>query len=238
MRLKPFFSYYGSKFRIIPKYPRPMFPTIVEAFAGSAAYGCAHWNRKVILIDKNPIIVGVWDFLIRAPEREILALPIDINHVDELVGVPEEAKWLVGFWFCTAHVSPLRARNTRHRWMVEESGEPARFATWHEKIRARIASQQECIRHWKVKCGDATKITSEVPATWFVDPPYIGPRGAHYPESDIDYTKLGEWCLGRNGQIIVCENHGATWLPFRPFVTTTAAWGKRQSQEAIYTRST
>jgi hypothetical protein len=32
---------------------------------------------------------------------------------------------------------------------------------------------------------------------------------------DIDYKNLAEWCKNRNGQIIVCENSKADWLPFQ-----------------------
>src|SRR5690606_2290087 len=70
-------------------------------------------------------------------------------------------------------------------------------------------------------------------ATWFIDPPYqFG--GEHYIEStkNIDFVKLAEWCKERNGQVIVCENTKATWLPFKPMKemqgsqhkTTEAIW--------------
>jgi hypothetical protein len=31
----------------------------------------------------------------------------------------------------------------------------------------------------------------------------------------LDYEALGAWCRSRPGQRIVCEQAGATWLPFR-----------------------
>ena len=35
-KLKPFFTYYGGKYRAAPKYPEPVHGSIVEPFAGSA----------------------------------------------------------------------------------------------------------------------------------------------------------------------------------------------------------
>jgi hypothetical protein len=46
-------------------------------------------------------------------------------------------------------------------------------------------------------------------------PPYqFG--GEHYKESNraIDFSVLSEWCKSRVGQVIVCENTKADWLPF------------------------
>jgi hypothetical protein len=38
---------------------------------------------------------------------------------------------------------------------------------------------------------------------------------------DLDYEVLASWCKGRKGQIIVCENDTAEWLPFKPLCTTS-----------------
>lgn len=53
-------------------------------------------------------------------------------------------------------------------------------------------------------------------ATWFIDPPYRGRPGSHYRYGSklIDYTNLAAWCQMLPGQVIVCEQHGADWLPF------------------------
>jgi hypothetical protein len=57
-RLRPFFSYYGSKHRIIDKYPAPVHGRIVEPFAGSAAYATRYYWLPVTLYDANPKITG------------------------------------------------------------------------------------------------------------------------------------------------------------------------------------
>ena len=72
MKLAPFWRYYGGKNRAAKWYPAPEHDTIVEPFAGAAGYSCRYSDRKVILIDKSPIIAGMWRYLIKASPAEIL----------------------------------------------------------------------------------------------------------------------------------------------------------------------
>jgi hypothetical protein len=39
--LRPFWRYYGGKWRAAPRYPRPTHDTIIEPFAGAATTGVA-----------------------------------------------------------------------------------------------------------------------------------------------------------------------------------------------------
>jgi len=39
------FSYFGSKARIGNKYPKPIYDTIIEPFAGAAGYSYAHSHK-------------------------------------------------------------------------------------------------------------------------------------------------------------------------------------------------
>ena len=56
-------------------------------------------------------------------------------------------------------------------------------------------------------------------ATWFIDPPYQhGGQYYKFGNKDINFEELSEWCKNRFGQIVVCENSKATWLPFKPLV--------------------
>ena len=97
----------------------------------------------------------------------------------------------------------------RHR--VERPG-----CFWGRAARERIASQLQHIRHWQVRCADYRTLSDEGFATWFVDPPFRGKAGRRYRfgSSAIDYEQLGKWCLERLGQVMVCEQLGAGWLPF------------------------
>lgn len=94
-RLRPLFPYYGSKWRLAPRYPEPRHSTIVEPFAGSACYSLNWWWFDVELYDIEPV-ASLWRFLIGSNERDILSLPlIDIDDsADDIPGICPEAKYL------------------------------------------------------------------------------------------------------------------------------------------------
>jgi hypothetical protein len=213
LSLNQFFGYFGGKHRLARRYPAPVHKTIVEPFAGSAGYATHHHSSNVILIERNPIVAGIWRYLLTATARDLLALP-DLDegqHVDEL-DVPQEARWLIGFWLGQGDAVP---RPRRSPWKASTL---STFQdSWCRTVRARLAGQVEKIRHWQIIEGDYTQ-APDVEATWFVDPPYEV-AGKHYPCSAeaIDFPALATWCRARRGQTIVCENEGAAWLPFRPF---------------------
>lgn len=218
--LRPFFSFYGGKWRAYRKYPEPAHPTIVEPFAGSAGYATRYPDRQVDLYDADEAVAGVWDYLISTDEAEIRRLPLVVEHVDTLpMTVPQEARWLIGFWLNHGAAAPCK---TPSAWM--RKGEHA-TSFWGEAIRERIATQVRHIRHWTITHGQYDKAPND-PATWFVDPPYQTPAGRHYRHSNIDYASLGEWCQERIGQTIVCEQVGADWLPFEDIGATKSTLGK------------
>ena len=234
MNLKPFFSFYGSKYRIAPKYPPPDFDTIVEPFAGSAGYSALYPSKNVVLYDKDPIIASLWDYLISAPEQEIIDLPnIQGDDSVDAMNIPSEAKSLIGFWINRGSARPSK---TRSAWMRAGNHDTS---FWGKEIKERIASQQKHIRHWQVRCCDYSDIDNEQ-ATWFIDPPYNNKAGSHYKMTAkaIDYQHLAGWCRGRMGQGIVCENNGADWLPFRHLTNAKAnesSRGGKVSKESIWT---
>ena len=233
MNLRPFFSFYGSKWVIARRYPAPAHPVLVEPFAGSASYAVRYPHLQVHLYDKDPVLVGVWDYLIHAKGEELLALP-DIapgTSVDDY-GLPQEARWLIGFWLNKGNAYPCRVPS---RWMCQLA-----YARqfWGASIRSRLAAQVQYIRHWTVELAAYQEIENRT-ATWFVDPPYSA-RGHHYRHgnSGVDYDALGRWCRTRVGQAIVCEQEGPTWLPFRPLVdakATTRGGRDRRSREVFWT---
>ncbi len=227
--LRPFFCYYGGKWRDAMRYPTPKHSTIVEPFAGAAGYALRYPNRRVVLCEIDPIVASVWSYLVRVRADEVLALPDLEGHVDDLA-IPQEARWLIGFWLNKGCSSP---RKTPSSWM--RSGiRPGSF--WGERVRQTIASQLEAIRHWRVLHG-SFEHCPEMTATWFVDPPYEG-AGSHYRYGSrhIDYAALGAWCRGRSGQVIVCENEGASWLPFEPLASAKTTRAGQRSREAVWTR--
>ncbi len=56
MRLKPFFPFYGAKYRLAPLYPTPEHDTLIEPFAGSASYASLRCSKRVVLIERDPVI--------------------------------------------------------------------------------------------------------------------------------------------------------------------------------------
>ena len=101
----------------------------------------------------------------------------------------------------------------------------------------RISSNLYRIKHWEIRLGCYEDLQNE-DATWFIDPPYqFGGHEYKHSNKKIDFAKLAEWCKGRNGQVIVCENTKADWLPFKPmiemqgtmFKTTEAIWSNQKT---------
>lgn len=232
MRLKPFFTYYGGKYRIAPRYPKPEYSRIIEPFCGSAGYALTHNRKTVLLYDLNERIVGTWKYLIKVSEKEILSLPEVFDDVRHLK-IAQESKWLIGYWCNKGSCEP---RNMPSTWM--KSGIRPN-SQWGPAIKERIASQLKDIRHWVCELKDYSSLDNNLPSTWFIDPPYSAKAGRLYTYSDIDYDMLSEWCKRRRGQTIVCEMQGALWLPFKPFYTAKGLEGpkgKKQIKEVIWVK--
>lgn len=230
--LRPFWSYYGAKFRMARKLGPPQRGVLIEPFAGSACYACywAGYTTKTILIDADPLIAGLWRYLINVRETEIMRLPINIEGVDEMKRTCQEAKWLVGFWFNKGLARPAVNRSSWARNPLFHRN------LWSEPIRERIASQLQHIRHWQIMEGSYTTAPN-IEAHWHIDPPYQG-AGYGYKCNTIDYPSLGTWCRARKGFVQVCEHSDADWLPFVEFARTKGTLGKGRksvhSKEAIY----
>lgn len=228
--LKPFWRYYGGKWRAAPRYPSPKHSIIIEPFAGAAGYSMRYPERQVVLVEKHPVVAELWRFLISVHPSEILSIPLvdDVRDLPSWVSVG--GRHLVGFAMNAATTTPC-VRISSGRKKLREMGRV--YEGWSESLRMRVASQVGRIRHWRIIEGDYTS-APDVEATWFVDPPYNNKAGRYYPCHDLDYTALGVWCRERRGQVMVCENEGATWLPFKPFAVFKAGVNGNGSREAIW----
>lgn len=194
-----------------------------------------HYDRKVVLVERDPEIAALWRYLVAATGEEIAALPlIRMDQSVNDLAIAPEARTLIGFWLNKGTASACK---TPGAWM-REGLRPKSF--WGPGIRARIASQVNQISHWCVIEGGYEN-APDVEATWFVDPPYSNAGKLYrYNSKSIDFDALGAWCRGRRGQVMVCENEGADWLPFEPFIKIKSTEGKRgksKSCEALWTKN-
>jgi len=244
MALGTFFRHVGSKYLTGAHYPPPEHDTIVEPFAGGAGYSVRYHRRRVILVERDPEVARVWRYLIGVSARELLALP-DVpldGSLDDLRRISPDARALIARNLNFASGPSKRFSAWRDEKRPGKKPGSKLAALWGPTLRARLAAQVEKIRHWQVLEGDYTK-APDIEATWFVDAPYQNMLSKIYRhDADvIDFRALAKWCRARRGQVIVCENADARWLPFRPFGERMAAYrGKTKpegvSNEVIWTK--
>ena len=229
-RLKPFIRYYGSKWRLAPLYPAPEGKIIIEPFAGSAQYSTLYPDREVHLYDLDEKICGVWDYLIHASKSEIMSLPLLLDPSESVYDydIPQEAKWLIGYWL-NAGSTPV---NRRTGFAVDNPG----IECWSLRKRTNLAASVEFIRHWKIQNKSYEEIQN-TSAVWFVDPPYQKQGGQHYRHNNrkIDFQNLKEWVLSRKGLKIVCEGQGAEWMDFTFLKLGISTDAKHSYKELIWT---
>ena len=220
------FSYYGSKSKIVDCYPKPKHGKIIEPFAGSARYSLKWFDRDILLVDKYETIIKIWKWLQVCSPKDILSLPnlktgetIDRKDFDCI-----EQAWLMGFLVQQGVNAPRLTVSKYAEGNIETQ-------------KKNIAEQLFKIKHWKIELGSYENIDNQE-ATWFIDPPYqIG--GEWYVKSNktLNYREMANWCKERQGQIIVCENTKADWLPFKPmkqmmgsiYETTEAIWSNERT---------
>lgn len=219
------FTYYGTKKKLSPNYPKPNFDTIIEPFAGAAMYSLYdnNWEKNVILNDKYDKIFMAWDYIInQASVADIKNLPklTEGVKIDDL-NISESEKVLLGFYSNPSSAVPKKT--------VTKRGEIG----W-ERHKNFLVNNLYKVKHWKIYNKSYDELEN-IQGTWYIDPPYkFGGEYYHSSASNkhIDYEKLAEWCLSRKGEIIVCENDKADWLPFSPLVELKGQLHK--TMEVIY----
>lgn len=208
------FAYYGAKHKLAKLYPPPAHQLIIEPFAGAAGYSCYWANRRVqldvMLFDLNPYIVSLWHRLQHMTADEVDAA-IDTALASERTREPLLA--FMGGGSTIAGIIAGRDRQVTPRMRDD-----------HHIIRRRIKRALPYLKTWTIT-NDSYLNCPDVEATWFVDPPYqpliedrhdMGAGDAYtFGASGIDYRQLADWCISRRGQIIVCEQSPAAWLPFQ-----------------------
>jgi len=191
------FYYFGRKGRLAPYYPAPVYDTVIEPFAGSMAYTLHHRPQWATGIEIDEAVVRSWEWITNLA-------PSTIAEIYE----------------------PAVGERVNHRWKMMAAGSHgtsrAESYLWTERMARDLAKQKRLAarhstyasRHVQYRLGDY-RDAPDVEATWFIDPPYQHVRRG-YERDAIDYAELADWCLSRRGQLIVCEQAGADWLPFTP----------------------
>ena len=229
------FSYYGGKSKIIKHYPKPLFQTIIEPFAGSARYALEFGqDKEVWLNDKYDVIYKIWKYLVNATPEQINSLP-NLKKGDDLrnFNLSEEERYLLGFSVGNGRAVPSHTVTS----FGDKTSYPKEDSRWRPNstwtlTKNRILKNLQLIKNWKITNLDYRDMEN-VEGTYFIDPPYEN-GGNLYVENKINFQELASWCKARKGQIIVCENTKASWLPFRPLIEMRGQ--KHTTIEAIYTK--
>lgn len=219
------FSYFGRKFKIVDLYPAPRFGKVIEPFAGTASYALKYFDRDVLLVDKYDVIIKIWKWLQTCSKGDILKLPRlkEGELVSSYKFDCDEAALLMGFLAGKGLEAPRNKATARATSM--------RPNNINSQLKY-IANSLFKIKHWDIRLGSYEEIPNQE-ATWFIDPPYqVGGNTYKMNNKGWDYSELAKWCLCRHGQVIVCENTKANWLPFSPmkkytgsiYTTTEAIW--------------
>ena len=195
------FSYYGAKTKVVKYYPSPTKDTIIEPFAGSARYSLMHFEKNVILYEKDEKVYRIWKYLQQASERDIISLPdanpgADLRNIQSL---SEEEKWLIGFQGNRGAARPNNIMSIRSTW---------------NKDRERISKELYKIRHWEILKKDAMSMPIDGNMTYFIDPPYTV-QSHGYTHRHVDFIELRN-IINNLEQVIACGNEGDKWIEFSP----------------------
>lgn len=243
MKIRAPYSGYGGKSKIAHLYPLPEYNLVIEPFCGTAAYSWLHRRRPdgsrrdIWLNDLDPRTYSIWKFLTSAESydivREIVPETVEPGmKVSEFI--PPEHPGLVELCRAEANQGTQGAKGVHDQ--ITKMGAKC----W--KVRRKLLEVIPEVANWKITNVPYQDLAN-TEATWFVDPPYSNAAGSRYRlGSDlIDYSQLGSWCRDRRGQTIVCENEGATWLPFEKFdharVQIRSRYQKSDSKEVMWINS-
>jgi hypothetical protein len=171
----------------------------------------------------------LWNYLINVKESEIIGLPDKIEHKDQLANLILEAQHLIGFWLAIGRARPASQPSS----MIVNHTDERDSRTWNLSKKHLIAKQLKYIRHWKIINSDYQKCP-DIEGTWFIDPPYSNKAGKVYVTKFDDFVNLASWVRNRKGNVIVCEQEGADWLPFKRLKDLTTCKGNSKSEVFYY----
>lgn len=207
------FPYFGRKARIAHLYPAPVHDMVIEPFAGSMSWTLHHRPLTAVGVERDERVVALW--------HEILTDPL--AFASRPVPVLGEVTDDLFAKLCTY---------SEHSLTSERLKVTSRMLRDYESLCRRIAAEGSWAKeHVTIIEGTYTDL-GDVEATWFIDPPYqyANRRGYREGAGGIDFAELADWCRSRRGQVIVCEQAGADWLPFEPLASVATHRGATSSE--------
>jgi hypothetical protein len=237
-KISPLFKWFGSKWQSAKHYPAPRHDIIVEPFAGGAGYSLNYCDRQVVLWEEDPNLLKLWKWLIdSATDSDIMSIPVGLAPGTDIreLGLSHGQELLLKHW--------QRTNNVGDCWTISPWGSSP--GQWTINTRARVADQVYAIKHWEL--WQPTDLI-DVPATWFIDPPYIYNYRYRSGLPQMDYAALQSFVdtIAHSSLVIACEAARKSdglipdYLPFKPSHSSVTSRRKstqsHHSSEVIYIR--
>ncbi len=228
---RPIVKFFGSKWRIAKLYPAPT-SVLIEPFAGGANYAMWHlqsgYTGKVILNDADPRIATLWNWLTKASRDDILDLPLltdkPVGTDIRTLGLPDGAAELI-----------IRWQRMGFNGCPNISAWNGKTGQYDAKIRQHIADNIHLLRNIEALNVSYQDIPIIDGATYFIDPPYQFNTVRYFDHDPLNYQDLASWCKSLPGQVIVCEQPPANWLPFKTLGEFAGKMQKVKHTELIWT---
>lgn len=201
--------YSGSKKRLIKYLPAPPLrtATIVEPFAGSAAYGMHYKPESLVLAEANTDVRELWEWLATtATEEELKELEakkptekVDIRSLE----LPKPQETLMRLSISGAYVGQLSSFIAYPQHSFNLSG---------------VAEALHYIRR-SVRIAADFRETAGLNALYFIDPPYLGTQGNYHDKSkkhdmtgDVSAEDLKAFISGIKSPVLFTYGEGAPEL--------------------------
>ena len=166
----PLFKWFGSKWSASKHYPRPLYDTIVEPFAGGAGYALRYADKRVVLAETNTHLLRLWRWIIDdASKEDVLDIPLGLRVGEDIrtIGLSDGQALLLKHW--------QRTNNVGDCWTISPWGNSP--GQWTANTRARVADEIQAVKRtlilfehgeWECWCCDREGYES-------VSSDYVGP---------------------------------------------------------------
>ncbi len=237
-RIRPLFKWFGSKWQAAKRYPAPRHEVIGEPFAGSAGYSLNYCDKRVLIWEEDPNLKRLWKWLIdSATDKDILEIPVGLpvgTFIPD-IGLSHGQALLLKHW--------QRTNNVGDNFTISPWGHLP--GQWTANTRARVADEVYAVKHWEI-CPPIDMV--DLPATWFIDPPYLYNYRYRSTLEPFSHSQLEKFVqtISPKSLVICCEavekgtGRIPTYLPFKPSHRSVTSRRKptqsHHSSEVVYVR--